>query len=212
MDNKCRQRWLLSPEDLDYIRSRYQRRIAEKGLTFDSMNSGTREKQRLRHQVHAEAVRPGQSVLDVGCGLGDFCRFLQERGFSGQYTGTDIVPEYIEHCRQNFPDGTFVLADALSGGFPGEFDTIVASQVFNARYPTADNRAVVQSFLADAFAHARHAVSIDLLTSYVDYHEDYLYNYAPEEMFTFAKGLTRLVSLRHDYLPFEFALQLFRAP
>lgn len=52
------------------------------------------------------------SILEVGCGPGQFARLLHDRGFKS-YTGFDFSPKRIEHARMNCPDFTFYIADAL---------------------------------------------------------------------------------------------------
>lgn len=39
--------------------------------------------------------RPGQSVIDLGCGLGGSCRFLAEH-YGMQAMGVDITPEFVD--------------------------------------------------------------------------------------------------------------------
>ncbi|KKU75665.1 MAG: hypothetical protein UY00_C0036G0015 [Candidatus Wolfebacteria bacterium GW2011_GWA1_47_6] len=40
-----------------------------------------------------------RSVLDVGCGLGDFYIYLKDRYQGVEYTGIDINPRYIEQAK-----------------------------------------------------------------------------------------------------------------
>lgn len=201
----------ISNKDLDYIKGRYQKRILEHGVGFASMNSGTEEKQKIRHSVHASCIPESARVLDVGCGIGQFYQHLKGAGFRGHYVGMDIVPEYVEHCKNLYPDATFLQKNIFEAGLDEQYDVIVASQVFNARYSDADNELVLKDFLGIAFRHSRQAVSVDMLTSYADFNVKELFYYTPESVFAHAKSLSRLVSLRHDYLPFEFALQVFHS-
>lgn len=194
--------------DLEYIRSRYLKRISEHGVSFASMNSGTEEKQKIRHGVHASIVGKHMSVLDVGCGIGQFYENLLSSGFEGRYVGIDIVPDYIDYCKSKYPQAEFHFRDVFEYGFEETYDVITASQVFNARYSQANNEAVLKEFLKLAFVHTRHGVSVDMLTSYADFNVKELFYFNPEEVFSFSKGLSRLVALRHDYLPFEFCLQV----
>jgi SAM-dependent methyltransferase len=204
----------FSAVDLEYVRSRYQQRIADHGVTFDSMNSGSLDKQQIRHSVHASIIPlEGRDVrvLDLGCGLGQFLAFLRGKGFHGLYTGIDIVPEYVDYCRREFPADRFELRNVFAEGLAERYDFIVASQVFNARYPCGDNLETLKIFLALGMDHCRHGLSVDMLSTYVDFEKPDLYYFSPEAVFSHAKTCTRLVRLRHDYLPFEFALQMFRA-
>ena len=57
---------VLDPDDVNQVIQRYQRRIAEHGATFASLNSGSEEKQAMRQWVHASALRGAQpSILEI---------------------------------------------------------------------------------------------------------------------------------------------------
>ena len=40
------------------------------------------------------------SIIDLGCGFGDFLRYLRAEGYRGRFTGYDIAPEMIEKARE----------------------------------------------------------------------------------------------------------------
>jgi ubiquinone/menaquinone biosynthesis C-methylase UbiE len=200
-------------EDRQAIIRRYSERFKKYGVDVRTLSSGSEEKQNIRHQVHAAIGRmKGLSVLDIGCGFGDFYRYLikhDER--PSLYTGWDIVEPFIEVNARMFPEAGFEVRDALSLEHAAfEVDYVVMSQVFNNKYEHAENSEVVRKVLSESFRIARVGISVDMISSYVDYREDKLYYFSPEEMFGFAKTLTRFVTLRHDYLPFEFTMYLYK--
>jgi len=201
---------VLDPEDVNLVIQRYQRRIAEHGATFASLNSGSQEKQAIRQSVHASALRGDRpSILEVGCGLGDFYRSLMAQNRDCVYHGYDIVPEYIAQCRRDYPQSTFEVRNIFLDGIDGSFDTVVMSQVLNNRYQKSDNMQVMQRALELAFQHTRISVSVDMLSTYVDFRNPDLFYYAPEEIFRIAKAIAPRVLIRHDYRAFEFCVQLF---
>src|SRR5919109_5069282 len=53
----------------------------------------------------------GATLLDAGCGLGDFYDYLRERGIDARYTGCDLSTPHIEAARTAYPDARFVAAD-----------------------------------------------------------------------------------------------------
>ena len=99
--------------------------------------------------------------------------------------------------------------DVVSEGLPGQFDVIVACQTFNTQLPSGENLLALGSFLRLAFAGAHLAVSVDMLSKYVDFEDPNLAYYAPEAVFELARSITGRVALRHDYRAHEFAVQLF---
>lgn len=201
---------VLDPTDATLVVERYQRRIAEHGPTFSSLNSGSEAKQALRHWVHASALQGTRpSVLEIGCGLGDFYKHLIANHRDCEYHGYDIVPEYIAECRRSFPQARFEVRNVFLDGVEGTYDSIVMSQVLNNRYQKSDNMQVMRRALELAFRHTRISVSIDMLSTYVDFQNPDLFYYSPEEIFKTAKVIAPRVALRHDFRAFEFCVQLF---
>lgn len=201
---------VLSTEDLKYVLDRYKKRILEHGVTFESMKSGTIDKQQIRHAVHSTSFRStNPKVLDIGCGLAQFYTFLKEKNIPCQYLGYDILEDYIEKCKKEIPECTFESRNIFEKGIEGIYDNIVMSQVLNNKYSSSDNLEVMKTAIAMAFKHTTVGVSIDMMSSYVDFKSDELYYYSPEKVFEFAKTLTKRVVLRHDFRPYEFCIQLF---
>jgi tRNA G46 methylase TrmB len=201
---------VLDPEDASQVIRRYQQRIAEHGPTFASLNSGSEEKQAIRQWVHASALRGERpSILEIGCGLGDFYKYLTGQKRDCSYHGYDIVPEYVAECRRVYPQAKFETRNIFLDGIDGSYDTVVMSQVLNNRYQKSDNLQVMQRALELAFQHTRVSVSVDMLSSYVDFRNPDLFYYSPEDIFRMAKAIAPRVLIRHDYRAFEFCVQLF---
>ena len=200
----------LTTEDVAYVRSRYEARIAQEGVTWNTLHCGGPEKERSRYAAHSTALESADaSVLDIGCGLGGLYAHLKDRGFRGRYTGMDIVPAYVEKCRIAYPEASFELNNPFGGGIRDEYDTIVMCQALNTRLPVSSNFDVMAFALEQAFKRARYSVSFDMLSTYVDYQDPDLFYYAPEDILAVGKQLTRWVAIRHDYRPYEFCIQLF---
>ena len=202
---------MISDFDRETIIQRYARRFEEFGVDVRSLASGTDERHRLQHRVHAGAgdLR-GKTILDIGCGLAHYYEFLRTLDIPFQYVGYDIVPAFIESNRQRYPDVHFELRDVTRDGIAHAADFVVLCEVFNNRFTDDSNMDVARQVLRASFAAAREAVSMDMLSTYVDYQTPNAFHFSPEEMFAFAKTLTPFVRLRHDYLPFHFTLFLFK--
>ena len=88
----------------------------------------------LRHRQFLRLLehQPDASVLDLGCGFGDFLRFLRANGHHGFFIGYDIAPSMIEAAvllHGEGPDRCWRV-----GAEPVEAaDFAVASGVFNVK-------------------------------------------------------------------------------
>ena len=70
---------------------------------------------------------PDESVLDIGCGTGEFSVFFNPE----MYTGIDIEKKYIDYANKNYK-GTFLVGDATRSPFTdGEFQKIFISGVLH---------------------------------------------------------------------------------
>lgn len=71
--------------------------------------------------------RPGESLLDVGCGTGHFTRALGQH-MAGPITGVDLDPAWLRHARQQDTTATtYAVADARALPFAAaSFDLVVS--------------------------------------------------------------------------------------
>lgn len=202
---------MISDLDRETIVDRYTRRFDQFGVNVRSLASGTDERHHRQHAVHATiGDLRDKTVLDIGCGLGHYYEFLRKLDIPFRYVGYDIVPAFIESDRQRYPGAHFELRDVTRDGIAHEADFVVLCEVFNNRFENASNIDVAKRVLRESFAVAREAVSMDMLSTYVDYQLPNAFYFSPEEMFAYAKSLTPFVRLRHDYVPFHFTLFLFK--
>jgi len=201
----------LGDEDRNEIVARYMARFEQFGVDIRTLNAGRGNKLAIQYEVHASiGDLEGKTVLDIGCGLAGFYEYLRANGISVTYIGYDIVPSFIEINRTRFPEATFELRDISRDGIDHVADYAVMCQVFNHRYRGTSNDGVVRDAIRKSFAAVKSGISLDLRTNHVNFRDPEMHHFSPEELFTFAKSLTSFVSLRHDYLPYDFTLALYK--
>lgn len=100
--------------------------------------------QEVDHLVDALSLRPGERVLDVGCGPGRHANELARRGIGVH--GIDISTRFVELARAEAVDGaTFERLDARSMTFESEFDAVIClcQGAFGMMTGPADDEAVI---------------------------------------------------------------------
>lgn len=86
---------------LGEVRRYYAGRLQEHGATPRGVDWNGAESQALRHAQFLRLLggSPDASVLDLGCGYGDFLPFLRAQGHRGAFAGWDVVPEMVAAAR-----------------------------------------------------------------------------------------------------------------
>lgn len=83
-----------------------------------------------------ELMHDCDTLLDVGCGGGEFLPFLRSRGWVGEYVGTDICQGFIDGCKKHYANDIaagFVCGDFTDRRFRkelGKRKTVVSLSVF----------------------------------------------------------------------------------
>lgn len=195
--------------DRDRIVARYNARLEQYGYDIRTLASGTQARHRTRFDVLRRlGIESGCTVLDVGCGFGDFYHYLTAEGVFIEYRGIDINPALIQVARDRHPGAQFDVLDFQCDALPPA-DFVVSSSAFNLRLDESDNYDLVADFMRKAYASASRGVAVDLQSSYVDFKVEDAFYYEPERVFALAKAVTKRVSLRHDYPLFEFCVYLY---
>ncbi|MBI1863763.1 methyltransferase domain-containing protein [Candidatus Woesebacteria bacterium] len=63
-----------------------------------------------------------KSVLDIGCGNGDFVKKISK--LTTKVVGLDGSPKMIEAARKNFPEGNFIVCDLMGEKIPLSDDSV----------------------------------------------------------------------------------------
>jgi SAM-dependent methyltransferase len=203
----------MRPEDRDDYVERYRARLREHGYSPQTLGWGVNGRQEVRFALLGElALRdPTSSVLDVGCGFADLHDFLHAAGWKGRYTGVDIMPDLLQVARERHPGLDLRELDIVAeGGELQEHDFVIASGVFNAQLKVGDNQSHVRQALRAMHHLARRAVCVDFMSSWVDFQKPGAWHTDPSWALAEARVLSRRLELRLDYMPFEFALVLYR--
>lgn len=156
------------------------------------------------------------SLLDVGCGFGDLYGFLGEAGYSKvDYTGLDIMPEFVSHAAARYPDCRFLTGDFLSVDMPpAGYDCVLSSGALNMvseHYP--DHYEFVYAMIERMFALAHRGVAFNLLSlaGKAGFWEDPRFFYCdPERILAHCRSRLPDVELDHDYLSYDFAIRAWK--
>lgn len=85
---------------------------------------------RRRVEMLTDSIKPGNTVLEVGCGTGFFTKELAKKG--ADIYSIDISPDLIEKAKCEAPQVKFSIEDAHSTSFSDNFfDIVLGSSVLH---------------------------------------------------------------------------------
>ena len=187
----------------NFYRAEWQKHRLRRGC---SVGWSTRGGQLLRFEV-LEKIGPLNrcSLLDVGSGLGDFYDFLSRRQENFNYTGIDVVEEYVNEAARRYPGEVFKhleLADVSE-----KYDYVFASGALNTKIP--DHREFNFSIIRRMFELARVGVGFNMLNVRQHANDDKYSAYEPEEVLAYCRTLTTRVALIQGYLSWDFTIFMY---
>ena len=130
-------------------------------------------------------VQEGDSILDLGCGLGHMVEHLEKIGLNVRYTGIDTNKNSIQQAYQ-FREATYIYGTIFD--IQERYDWGLASGVFNVEFPKLDMLETISELLSKA----NKGVAFNLLSNSANNNLTYE-NYIPEEVVSYLKGNVSIV-------------------
>jgi trans-aconitate methyltransferase len=187
----------------------YDRRVVEFGHDPRACDYGRAASQQRKFEVLSRALNySGLSVLDVGCGFADYADFLAAR-FSGvTYSGIDLSSEMIVKARALHPSLDLKVGNLIEQTECPDYDVISANGIF---YRLGEDAPLLMRDLVTAmFRRCRKAVTFNTLSLWAPQQELGEFYADPAEVLSWCRQLTPWVVLRHDYMPHDFTIYLYR--
>jgi hypothetical protein len=215
----------IAGETLERYRSRYQKF----GFDARTLGWGSCEQQQYRfaQTLDGPLSFAQRSVIDVGCGFGDYLAFLRlvHKDLSS-YEGWDVNPDLVAEATKRYTEDScaprFEVRNLMDPAMNESCLLPVANigvmlGVLNFNLAgIADNYSYSEMAIKRAWALTDKGLVVDFLSSHRDSKyppESWVFYHDPERMLSFALTLSKKVTLKHNYLPIpqkEFMLFIER--
>jgi SAM-dependent methyltransferase len=195
---------------LDEVRDYWERRASSNPDDLCKIESGMRG-QRMRFENFLQNhPLEGAKILDLGCGVGDFYAHLRKKNISCDYLGVDLAEAMVERAKERFPDGRFAVGNVLDWTDAPRFDYTVAFAIHNVRMEGGAE--LLRDVTKRQFELCDRGAHLSLLTDRFTGFDSHIQPWRAEEVLSMALEITPYVVLRHDYLPNDFSVTLYREP
>ena len=190
----------------------YNKMLADGVNDADRVGWGSADSQEKRFRVLMDiGCFENESILDVGCGLGALVDYIHKAHLNLSYTGVDINPKMIQEAQQRHSNIEFIHTDIITDVHllnDRKFDYVFLSGALNL---AADkHQKTIESMMKEMFALASKGVAINFLSIFSDHLSPGEYYCNPVDMLQLALSITKKVTLRHDYMPHDFTIYLYK--
>jgi len=168
-----------------------------------------RDIQEIRFQILANiGILNHDSVLDVGCGFGDFNLWSEQQDISLQYTGIDLSPDLLAQAKKRHTDSSFFAGDLFDMNFEDQsFDWVILSGALNEQLH--DKSSYAKSVIERMYQLCRKGVAFNMLDArFLTTHD--LHSQTPENIMLFCQNLSQNCTLLDDYLQNDFTIHMIR--
>ncbi len=198
----------LNPHDKKRLHDFYKKGLEEYGENdARALQWADRNNQLLRFEILLNIGNvEGTKILDVGCGLGDFYKYLLEKQISVEYTGIDIVPEYITLSTRKYPDALFLCQDIFEVNENYDYIFCSGSLNFKVENHTKYNQEVIKKM----FDISNRGVAFNMLDRSTHIDNETYSSYNPDHIADYCKTLCNRVEIVIGNLPQDFTIYLYK--
>jgi SAM-dependent methyltransferase len=151
-------------------------------------------------------VSSNSSVLDVGCGQGDFYNYIRNKKV--KYCGIDFSKRMIEKAKIKNPNINFYHKDFLKENFEN-FDYVVASGAFS--FQTENQYEYIEECIGLCYKLSNKASAITMTSELADVkYEEPLFYYNPTKILEIAIKFTPYIIINTSSLPNELVLFMYK--
>ena len=190
---------------------KYHKCLIEKyGLgSIGALGWKAREGQETRFEMLSQiGDLNNSSVLDVGCGHGDLCGFLNKKYTRLRYIGVDLNESFLDFAIEKYSlsgETSFFLGDFTKANLPVT-DYIIASGTLN--YYNSDPNYVFKT-ITKLFNGCRIAFGFNILSK-VDNFNSLLIAYKPQQILEHCRTLTSNIIFKEGYYENDFTVMMYR--
>jgi trans-aconitate methyltransferase len=197
----------MSPEEYKKFLDFYRDAFKKYGDSAQSLHWIDEKSQNIRFEIFNKiADLNGKNILDVGCGLGDFYKFFIAKNIQVDYTGIDIVPDFINRAKEKFPGTKFRVENILST--VGTYDYVFASGALN--FTVSDSKNYYFSIIKKMFDCSKYGLAFNMLNKNVQETNEIYYSFDIDEVKAYCETLTKNIMIISDYVPWDFTVYMYK--
>lgn len=151
------------------------------------------------------------NLLDIGCGLSDFYKYLTDRNFYVDYTGLEINELFCKESKCRYPSINIVMGDCKSIPSNFQWDYVVASGIYNLGKSVEEAEDAFLSDFSILYPNIQIGFAVNFLSSNSENKDNISIYHDPGRILTLIQSkISKNVVLLHHYLPNDFTILVYK--
>ncbi|OGJ47083.1 hypothetical protein A2344_02055 [Candidatus Peregrinibacteria bacterium RIFOXYB12_FULL_41_12] len=196
--------------DKKIIAKYYSNKILEYGDTPKGVDWKDKKSQLIRFKSfdHMFFMDEKFSILDYGCGKGDYFIYLKNKYRKIKYNGVDLSKEMVDFAKNKFPKEKNCSFSTKILDINAKSDYCVASGTFTVKHSFSDENwyAYVLSEIDKLYKNVNKGIGFNLMTSHVDFKAKHLFYMNPGKMLKIMIKKYKYVDIIHSYPLYEYTV------
>lgn len=190
----------------------FSKLVNKYGENLGSVNWRSKSSQMVRFEkLFKIGVTNRNSILDIGCGIGDMYKYINNLQLDVKYLGIDITPKMVEFCKERFPENKnhFQNVDILT--LKDEFikyDWVFASGIFYLLKVKPFDAAI--ELIHKMYSFSKKGVAFNSLSSWAENKTENEFYMDPLKLLDRLKNDYPNLVFFHDYHPSDFTIYIYK--
>ena len=195
----------------EIVKDFFNKLVEKHGYSPKSLAYSGEKSQKIKFNIVTEVgIEDNCSVLDVGCGFGDYFNYLKQQGIKNvKYCGIDISNKIVDLAKEKNSLVNVIQGNVLDLSDDEKYDYVI-SLGFNC-VKTGTNWETLTQVLDKMWKLSKKGIAYNAVSTFSETSPRKIYFVSPAKVIDYIMtNLTYKVVFRHDYMPHDFTIFAYK--
>ena len=195
----------------EIVKDFFNKLVEKHGYSPKSLAYSGEKSQKIKFNIVTEVgIEDNCSVLDVGCGFGDYFNYLKQKGVKNvKYCGIDISNKIVDFAKEKNSLVNVIQGNVLDLSDDEKYDYVI-SLGFNC-VKTGHNWETLTQVLNKMWKLSKKGIAYNATSTFGKISSREIYFISPVKVIDYIMNhLTYKVVFRHDYMPHDFTIFAYK--